>query len=356
MKPFFVWSFIWKWSKLCFVHVCCTVASASTTCVLPLHTTPPSPHPHLHPQSQLLAPSLIIPQSILLMTHRWPTLRWLMPYHKCTLPWHPWFQHHTQDIQPTYVAGWVCCWQTPCFILVLLRFICPRPLLFLTFADHHILSHLKFARGSLTAPWPPQSLTLYTSKALNCPVCGIGLCHLCKVFISACSCCIPSAASMMCSSWQRYWWRCGSSKAKVVQDIILTIVGGEDSTPHVLWEWLMDIQEGCIKWEGWGILCAVTNTARTSTISTPTLHLDDANADTTPQQHCHHIPMTLISHPDNTNIMSWQHQHCILTTPTLCPDNTDTIAIPTIVEICSYLNIYKPHLLLLWSACRNLLI
>jgi len=63
----------------------------------------------------------------------------------------------------------------------------------------------------------------------------------------------------------------------VVQDIVLTVVGGEDSTPHVLWEQLVDIQEGRVKWEGWGIPCAVADTARTSTISTPTLRPDDTN-------------------------------------------------------------------------------
>ena len=42
---------------------------------------------------------------------------------------------------------------------------------------------------------------------------------------------------------------------------MLTIVGGEDSTPHALWEWLVDIQEGHVKWEGWGIPCAVADTA-----------------------------------------------------------------------------------------------
>ena len=45
MNPFFVRSFIWKWSKLCFVYVCWTVASVSTTRVPPSHATPPSPHP-----------------------------------------------------------------------------------------------------------------------------------------------------------------------------------------------------------------------------------------------------------------------------------------------------------------------
>jgi len=57
-----------------------------------------------------------------------------------------------------------------------------------------------------------------------------------------------------------------------VHNIVLTVVGGEESTLHVLWERLVDIQEGRVKWEGWGVLCAVANTAQMSTISTPTLH------------------------------------------------------------------------------------
>ena len=57
---------------------------------------------------------------------------------------------------------------------------------------------------------------------------------------------------------------------KVVHDIVLTVVGGEDSTPHALWERLMDIQEGRVEWEGWGVPCTVADTAQTPTISTPT--------------------------------------------------------------------------------------
>jgi len=62
-----------------------------------------------------------------------------------------------------------------------------------------------------------------------------------------------------------------------VHNIVLTVVGGEDSTPHALWEWLMDIQEGHVKWEGWGVPCAVADTAQTPTISTPTPHPDNTN-------------------------------------------------------------------------------
>jgi len=44
----------------------------------------------------------------------------------------------------------------------------------------------------------------------------------------------------------------------VVQDIVLPVVGGEGSVAQALWERLVDIQEGRVEWEGWGVPCAVT--------------------------------------------------------------------------------------------------
>jgi hypothetical protein len=40
-----------------------------------------------------------------------------------------------------------------------------------------------------------------------------------------------------------------------VQDIVLPVVGSEGSVANALSEWLVDIQEGHVKWEGWGIPC-----------------------------------------------------------------------------------------------------
>ena len=40
-----------------------------------------------------------------------------------------------------------------------------------------------------------------------------------------------------------------------VQDIVLPVVGGEGSVAHALWERLVDIQEGRVEWEGWGVPC-----------------------------------------------------------------------------------------------------
>jgi len=52
-----------------------------------------------------------------------------------------------------------------------------------------------------------------------------------------------------------------AAEVKAVQDIMLSIVGEEDSTLHTLWERLVDIQEGRVEWEGWGVPCAVADTA-----------------------------------------------------------------------------------------------
>jgi hypothetical protein len=41
-----------------------------------------------------------------------------------------------------------------------------------------------------------------------------------------------------------------------VQDVVLPIVGGKGSVMHALREHLVDVQEGRIKWEGWGVSCA----------------------------------------------------------------------------------------------------
>jgi len=51
-----------------------------------------------------------------------------------------------------------------------------------------------------------------------------------------------------------------AAEAKVVQGIMLPVVGGEDSILHTLWKCFVDVQEGQVKWEGWGMPCAVANT------------------------------------------------------------------------------------------------
>jgi len=85
---------------------------------------------------------------------------------------------------------------------------------------------------------------------------------LCEVF------CISTAAIIPTT---RIRWQCSSSdsstsvdveaaEVKVVQGIILPIVGREDGILHVLWECFVDVQEGHIKWEGWGMPYTVTDT------------------------------------------------------------------------------------------------
>ena len=52
----------------------------------------------------------------------------------------------------------------------------------------------------------------------------------------------------------RIGWRRGGPEVEV-QDIVLPIVGGEGSLAYALWERLVDIQEGRVEWEGWGVPC-----------------------------------------------------------------------------------------------------
>ena len=69
-----------------------------------------------------------------------------------------------------------------------------------------------------------------------------------------------------CIRWQRSSSDSGPSvdveaaEAKAVQGIVLPVFGGEDSIPHALWERFVDVQEGRVEWEGWGVPCAVADT------------------------------------------------------------------------------------------------
>ena len=67
--------------------------------------------------------------------------------------------------------------------------------------------------------------------------------------------CVGTAAVVIPAArigWQR---RGGGSADAEVLDIVLPVVGGEGSLAHALWERLVDIQEGRIEWEGWGVPC-----------------------------------------------------------------------------------------------------
>jgi len=111
----------------------------------------------------------------------------------------------------------------------------------------------------------PQTPTLHTSKCVL---------TMSKLFTASVSgtlredFCIGTAAVIPAT---RIRWQCSSSnsgpsvdveaaEAKAVQGIVLPIVGGEDSILHALWEHFVDVQEGRVEWEGWGVPCAVTDT------------------------------------------------------------------------------------------------
>ncbi|KAI0288885.1 branched-chain amino acid aminotransferase II [Russula brevipes] len=65
--------------------------------------------------------------------------------------------------------------------------------------------------------------------------------------------CVGTAAVVIPAA--RIGWRRGGADAPV-QDVVLPVVGGTGSIAHALWERLVDIQEGRVEWEGWGVPCA----------------------------------------------------------------------------------------------------
>jgi len=85
---------------------------------------------------------------------------------------------------------------------------------------------------------------------------------LCEVFCISTAAVIPA----MRIRWQHSSSNSGPSvdveaaEAEAVQGIVLPVVGGEDSILHALWERFVDVQEGRVEWEGWGVPCAVANT------------------------------------------------------------------------------------------------
>ena len=72
--------------------------------------------------------------------------------------------------------------------------------------------------------------------------------------------CVGTAAVVIPAArigWQRRAGGSADSAETEVLDIVLPVVGGEGSLAHALWERLVDIQEGRIEWEGWGVPCDV---------------------------------------------------------------------------------------------------
>lgn len=74
--------------------------------------------------------------------------------------------------------------------------------------------------------------------------------------------CVGTAAVVIPAArigWQRRAGGSADSAETEVLDIVLPVVGGEGSLAHALWERLVDIQEGRIEWEGWGVPCDVAD-------------------------------------------------------------------------------------------------
>ena len=227
----------------------------------------------------------------------------------------------TQEAHPTYIAAWVCCHppflhlsdlrltvirpMSHRFVLVLCDLYVPCPLIIPHLhRSYHVL--LMSQVLPLThSPTPPNAHSTTSKCALTMSelFAASASATLCKVF------CIGTATIIIPATCIR--WQCSSSddsisggveaaEAKMVQDTMLP-VGGEDSTPHALWEWLVVIQEGHIEWKGWGIPRAVTDTV-SPTMPMPTPCPDVTNATSQQRRHC--TPMTPPSHPNNTDIAS----------------------------------------------------
>jgi len=70
--------------------------------------------------------------------------------------------------------------------------------------------------------------------------------------------CVGTAAVVIPAArigWQRRVGGDGADAEMRIQDIVLPVVGGEGSLAQALWERLVDIQEGRVEWEGWGVPC-----------------------------------------------------------------------------------------------------
>ena len=123
-----------------------------------------------------------------------------------------------------------------------------------------VLSLLSHRPHTAALPNLPRTLTLHTlERALT----------MSELFAASASgtlrevFCVGTAAVVIPAArigWQRSSSTGGDAGAEeAVQDIVLPVVGGEGSVAQALWERLVDIQEGRVEWEGWGVPCAVTD-------------------------------------------------------------------------------------------------
>ena len=70
--------------------------------------------------------------------------------------------------------------------------------------------------------------------------------------------CVGTAAAVIPATrigWQRASPGANAGTGTEVVDIVLPPVGGSGSLAQIIWQRLVDIQEGRVEWEGWGISC-----------------------------------------------------------------------------------------------------
>ena len=74
--------------------------------------------------------------------------------------------------------------------------------------------------------------------------------------------CVGTAAVVIPTArigWQRPRSGENSSGEMEVVDIVLPSAGGSGSLAQALWQRLVDIQEGRVEWEGWGVPCGASD-------------------------------------------------------------------------------------------------
>ena len=117
-----------------------------------------------------------------------------------------------------------------------------------------VLSLLSHTPHTAALPQLPADVCLHTTErplTMSELFAAAGAGTLREVF------CVGTAAVVIPAArigWQR---RGGDGAEAEVQDIVLPVVGEEGSLAHALWERLVDIQEGRVEWEGWGVPCDV---------------------------------------------------------------------------------------------------
>ena len=117
-----------------------------------------------------------------------------------------------------------------------------------------VLSLLSHTPHTAALPQLPADVSLHTTErplTMSELFAAAGAGTLREVF------CVGTAAVVIPAA-RIGWQRRGDDGAEAeVQDIVLPVVGEEGSLAHALWERLVDIQEGRVEWEGWGVPCDV---------------------------------------------------------------------------------------------------